>query len=169
MGNRTKKRIKCLTRGLIPADRMREAIPQSELITYYWVELVDSTVITTPRKNILVNILLHHTSALYHVYQAVAPPQPIDNGVTATQYLFRTSHLLVSERRDHFASEEKLNSHCVGSNPLKLCLKPFSMSRTSEATCLSKLFFDLPAAALKLCPQEVVVLPEKPTADYLDD
>ena len=180
--------LSSLTRGLIPAslippevlqkvldglklDRMREAIPRSELMTYYGFELVDSTVITTTGINVLVNIPLHHTSGLYHVYRAVALPQPIDDGVTATQYLFRKSHLLVSERRDHFAevSEEKINSHCVGTNRLKLCLKPFSMSRTSEATCLSSLFFDLPAAALKLCPQEVVVLPEEPTADYLDD
>ena len=140
-------------------------------MTYYGFELVDSTVITTTGINVLVNIPLHLTSGLYHVYRAVALPQPNDDGVTATQYLFRKSHLLVSERRNHFAevSEEKINSHCVGTNRLKSCLKPFSMSRTSEATCLSSLFFDLPAAALKLCPQEVVVLPEEPTADYLDD
>ena len=43
------------------------------------------------------------------------------------------------------------------------------MSRTSEATCQSRLFFDLPAAALKLRLQEVVVLPEEPTADFFDD
>ena len=124
-------------------------------MTYYGFELVDSTVITTTGINVLVNIPLHHTSGLYHVYRAVALPQPINDGVTATQILFRRSHLLVSERRVHFAevSEEKIISHCVGTNRLKLCLKPISMSRTSEATCLSSLFFDLPVAALKLCPR----------------
>ena len=142
-------------------------------MTYYGFELVDSTVITTKGINVLVNIPLHHTSGLYHVYWAVALLQPIDYGVTSTQFFFRKSQLLVSERRDHFAevSEEKTNSHCVGTNCLKFCLKPFSMSRTIrtiETTCLSSFFFDLPSAALKLSPQEVVVLPQEPTADYWD-
>ena len=42
-------------------------------------------------------------------YRAVALPQPIEDGVTATQNFNWESHLLVSERRDHFARvlEEK--------------------------------------------------------------
>ena len=152
-------------------DRMREAIPRSELMTYYGFELVDSTVITATGLNVLVNIPLQQTSGLHHVYRAVAVPQPIDNGVIATKQLFQKTHLLVSETRDHFAEvlEEKPISHFVITYCLKFCLKPLSMSRTSEATCLSSLFFDLPVAALKQCRQEVVVLPEEPTADYLDD
>ena len=82
--------------------------------------------ITTTGINVLVNIPLHHTNGLYHVYRAVALQQTIDDGVTATQYFFRKAHLLFLERRDHSAQvlEEKINSHCVGTNRLKLCLKP---------------------------------------------
>ena len=57
----------------------------------------------------------------------------------------------------------------MGTNRLKLCLKPFFLSRMSEVTCVSSLFFDLPAAVLKLCPQEMVILLEELTADCLDD
>ena len=95
----------------------------------------------------------------------VAVRQPIDNGATATQYNFTRNHLFVSERTDNFAevTVALLISHCSGSNRLKLCLKPLSMS-----TCWSNLFFDLRNSALKLCPQKVV-LPEEPITDYLDD
>ena len=78
-----------LTRGLFPATlippevlkkvldglklyRMREAIPRSELMTYYGFGLVNSTVITTTGTIVLVKIPLHDTSGLYHVYRAVA-------------------------------------------------------------------------------------------------
>ena len=152
-------------------DKMQEAIPRSELMTYYGFELVESTVITKTGLNVLINIPVHYTNGLHRVYRAVAVPQPIDNGATATQYNFARNHLLVSERRDNFAevTEEMLISHCSGSNRLKLCLKPFSMSRSGQATCLSSLFFDLPSSALKLCPHKVVVLPDEPKADYLDN
>ena len=123
-------------------DMMQEAVPRFELLTYYWFELMHSKVITKTGITVLVNIPLHHTSGLYQVYRAVALPQSIDDGVTATQYFFRKSHLLVSEKRDHFAevSEEKINSHCLGTNRLKLCLKSFSMYRTIETNCLTSLF-----------------------------
>ena len=43
------------------------------------------------------------------------------------------------------------------------------MFRSSESSCLASLCFDLPTTALRLCPQEVVVLPETPTATYLEN
>ena len=78
-------------------DRMREAIPRSERTIYCGFELVDSSVITTTGNNVIVNIPLHHTSGLYHVYRAVALPQPIDDGFTATKNLFQKSRLLFVE------------------------------------------------------------------------
>ena len=105
------------------------------------------------------------------MYRAISLPQPADGGTTATQYRFSRTHLLVSERRDNFAevSGDVLAAHCSGSNRLKLCLRPFAMSRSSESLCLASLFFDLPTTALRLWPQEVIVLPETPTATYLED
>ena len=77
----------------------------------------------------------------------------------------------MSERRDNFAevSGKVISARCSGSSRLKLCFRPFAMSRSSESSCLASLFFDLPTNALKFCPQEVIVLPEVPTAVYLDD
>ena len=88
-----------------------------------------------------------------------------------TMELQRKSHFLVSKMRDHFVnvSEKKINLRCLGTSNLKLCLKPFSMSRTSKATCIPSLFFDPHATSLKLCQQEVAVQQEEPTADYIDD
>ena len=180
--------LSSLTRGYIPAtlvppevltsildgiqlDKTQEAIPRTELMTYYGFELVQSTVITGTGINVLINIPVHHTMGLHDVYRATPLPQPANGGSTATQYKFVNTHLLVSERRDNFAEipGEVISAHCSGSNRLKLCFRPFAMSRSSESSCLASLFFDLPTNALKLCPQEVIVLPEIPTATYLDD
>ena len=43
------------------------------------------------------------------------------------------------------------------------------MPRRCQSTCLPSLFFNLQSNALKLCPQEVTVLPEGPLAEYLGD
>ena len=180
--------LSSLTRGYIPAtlvppevltsildgiqlDKMQEAIPRTELMTYYGFELVQSTVITETGINVLINIPAHHTMGLHEVYQAIPLPQPADGGSTATQYKFAHNHLMISERRDNFAevTGEDISAHCSGSSRLKLCFRPFAMSRSSESSCLASLFFNLPTSALKLCPQEVTVLPETPTATYLED
>ena len=180
--------LSSLTRGYIPAtlvppevltiildgiqlDKMQEAIPRNELMTYYGFELVQSTVITETGINVLINIPVHHTMGLHGVYRTTPLPQPANGGSTATQYKFVNTHLLLSERRDNFAevSGEVISAHCSGSSRLKLCFRPFAMSRSSASSCLASLFFDLPTNALKLCPQEVIVLPEIPTAVYLDN
>ena len=71
--------LSALARGFVPAtlvppevltdildgihlDKMQEAIPRAELMTYYAFELVQSTVITETGINVLVNIPVHHTS-----------------------------------------------------------------------------------------------------------
>ena len=177
-----------LARGYIPAtlvppkvlrqvlngrklDRMQEAITRSDLMTYYGFELVESIVLIETAVNVLINVPVHHTNGFHKVYRAVPVPQPIEDGSTATRYSFSRSYIMISQRKDNFAevTEEKLISHCSGSNRLKLCLKPFSMSRSGESTCLSSLFFDLQTSVLKLCAQQVVALPEEPYAEYLDD
>ena len=180
--------LSSLTRGYIPAtlvpsevltkildgihlDKMPVAIPRTELMTYYGFELVQSTVITKTGINVLINIPVHDTMGLHDVYRVIPLPQPANGGSTATQYKFVHTHLLLSERRDNFAevSGEVIAAHCSGSSRLKLCFRPFAMSRSSESSCLASLFFDLPTNALKLCPQGVIVLPETPTALYLED
>ena len=42
------------------------------------------------------------------------------------------------------------------------------MAKSSSATCLSSLFFNLPTSALRLCPHEVEILPDEAAAEYLD-
>ena len=143
--------LSSLTRGYIPAtlvppevlksildgiqlDKMQEAIPRNELMTYYGFELVQSTLITETGINVLINIPVHHTMGLHNVYRTTPLPQPANGGSTATQYKFVNTHLLVSERRDNFAevSGEVISAHCSGSSRLKLCFRPFVMSRSSE-------------------------------------
>ena len=97
---------------------MQEAIPRSDLMTYYGFELVESTVLTETAVNVLINVPVHHTNGFHKVYRAVPVPQPIEDASTATRYSFSRSYLLISERKDNFAevTEEKLISHCSGSN-----------------------------------------------------
>ena len=152
-------------------DTQKEAIPRNDLMTYYGFELVESTIATHNSLNILLNIPVHHTNGFHRVYRAVPIPQPIANGSTATKYRFNKNYLLVSEYNNNFAevTEGKMNSHCRGSSRLLLCMKPFPMARSSSATCLSSLFFNLPTSALRLCPHEVEILPDEAAAEYLDD
>ena len=148
-----------------------ESIPREEFMTYFNFELVSATVIYKQGLNVHLNIPVHHTSGYHQVYRAIPIPQPIGDGPTATRYRFDRTILLASKLRDSFAeiSETKLHSHCRGSSRLKLCLKPFATSRSSASTCLSSLFSGLEVGALKLCPQEVIILPEEPIAEYLED
>ena len=98
--------LSSLTRGLIPAtlippevlqkvfdclklDRIREAIPRSELMSYFGFKLMDSTVKTASRITVIVNIPLHHTCGwVVPCLPSCGVTQPIDVGVTATQYYF---------------------------------------------------------------------------------
>ena len=148
-----------------------ESIPREEFMTYFNFELVSATVISKQGLNVHLNIPVHHTSGYHQVYRAIPIPQPIGDGPTATRYRFDRTILLASKLRDNFAEicETKLHSHCRGSSRLKLCLKPFATSRSSASTCLSSLFSGLEVGALKLCPQEVIILPEEPIAEYLED
>ena len=155
----------------IQVDGMQEAIPRTELSAYYGFELVENVVLTDESINVLLNIPMHFASGAYRVYKAVAIPQPIDDGNTATRYIFKQNQFLQSNRRDSFAeaTEQQLTTHCQGTSRLRLCLRPVAMSRSSKSSCLASLFFNLQNTALKLCPQEVVALPEEPVAEYLGD
>ena len=66
-------------------------------------------------------------------------------------------------------SGDIIAAHCRGNSCLKLCFRPFAMSRSSESSCLANLYFNLPTTALKLCTQEVLVLPETLSAIYFED
>ena len=66
-------------------------------------------------------------------------------------------------------TEQELSTHCWGSHRLCLCKEPFSTTKSQKTTCLTGLYFDLPATVLKLCAQEVVALPQHPQALYLFD
>ena len=66
-------------------------------------------------------------------------------------------------------TEQELSTHCWGSHWLRLCKQPFSTSKSQRTTCLTGLFFNIPATVLKLCAQEVVALPQHPQALFLFD
>ena len=61
-------------------DTQNESIPRHDLMTYYGFELVESTIVTHNRLNILLNFPVHHTNGFHRVYRAVPIPQPIANG-----------------------------------------------------------------------------------------
>ena len=66
-------------------------------------------------------------------------------------------------------TEQELSTHCWGSHRLRLCKQPFSTTQLQKTTCLTGLYFNLPATVLKLCAQEFVALPQHPQALYLFD
>ena len=66
-------------------------------------------------------------------------------------------------------TKQELSTNCWGSHRLRLCKKPFSTTKSQKTTCLTVLYFNLPATVLKLCAQEVVALPQHPQALYLFD
>ena len=97
-----------LVRGYIPAkleptvilrkflnglnfDRVQEAIPRSDLETYYGFGTIESTVFKEKALNILINVPVHHTNGFHKVYRAIPSPQPIEDDSTATRYLLSRS------------------------------------------------------------------------------
>ena len=132
------ERLLKMLEGLQLRD-VHESIPRKDFLTYYNFELVSATVFTENGLNIQLNIPVHHTNGYHNVYRAIAVPQPIDDGPTATRYSLDRTVLLVSRRKDSFAeiSEGVLHSHCRGSSRFRLCMKPFATSRSSASTCLS--------------------------------
>ena len=93
-------------------DTLKEAIPRHDLMMYYRLELVESTVVTPNSLNISLNIPAHYTKRFPCVYRLLPIPQPIANGSTATKYRYDTNYLFVLEYNNNFAevTEEKMNS-----------------------------------------------------------
>ena len=108
---------------------------------------------------------------VHEVYRATPVPQPIPNTEMATQYQLSKTHLLRSWDKTNFAevSEQELSTHCWGSHRRRLCKQPFSTTKSQKTSCLTGLFFNLPATVLNLCAQEVVAFPQHPQAVYLYD
>ena len=90
---------------------------------------------------VFVNTPLPHTSGLKDIYRPVALPQPVVDIATARPCLFRKFNRLVSEKSYLFDEYQngKL-SQFVGTDRLKLSLKPFFMYKPSASTCLSSFF-----------------------------
>ena len=116
-------------------------------------------------------IPLNSGHGIHEVFRATPIPQPIPNTERATQYQLSKTHLLMSWDKTNFAevTEQELSTYCWGSHCLRLCKQPFSTTRSPKTTCLTGLFFNLPATVLKLCAQEVIALPQHPQALYLYD
>ena len=187
-GNILDDALASLTKGFIPAtlvppeallnllnnirvDGMQEAIPRAELSAYYGFELVQNVVMTESTINVLINMPMHCAGGLYLVYKAVLIPQPIVEGTTVTRYVFKQNQFLQSERKDSFAeaTEQELSTHCQATSRLILGLLTVAVLRSCKSSCLASHFFNLQSDALKMCPQEVTVLPEWPLAEYLGD
>ena len=105
------------------------------------------------------------------VFQATPILQPIPQTESATQYHLLNTHIFMSWDKTIFAevTEQELSTHCWGSHRLRLYKQPFSTTKSQKTTCLTGLYFSLPATVLKLCAQEVVALPQQPQALYLFD
>ena len=180
-GTKLDDALASLTKGFIPAtlvppeallkllniirvDGMQEAIPRAELSAFYGFELVENVVMTESTINLLINMPMHYAGGLYRVYKAMLIPQPIDEGTTVTRYVFEQNQFLQSERKDSFAeaTEQELGTHCQGTSRLRLGLLPVAMLRSSKSSCLASFFFNLQSRsdALRMCPQEVTVLPK---------
>ena len=150
---------------------LNEAIPRKLIAAYYSFEIVRDAYVTNDGLHMLLEIPMYAGHGIHEVYRATAIPQPIPNTERATQYQLAKTHFLMSWDKTNFAEvlEQELSTHCWGSHRLRLCKQPFSTTKSQKTTCLTGLFFNLPATVLKLCAQEVVALPQHPQAIYLYD
>ena len=121
--------------------------------------------------HLLIEIPLHTGHGVHDVFRATPVPQPIPQTERATQYHLSKTHLLMSWDKTNFAkvTEQEHSTHCWGSHRQRLCKQPFSTTKPQKTTCLTGLYFNLPATVLKLCAQEVVALPQHPQALYFFD
>ena len=129
-----------------------EAIPRSHVAAYYTFELVKDAYVSENGLHILIEIPLYVSNGLHRVFRATAIPQPIKCTQRATVYELEKTHIRVSWDKSNFAEvhEEQLSTHCRGSQRLRLCKQPFATSRSQKTTCLTGLYFNLPATVLKL-------------------
>ena len=150
---------------------LNEAIPRKLIAAYYTFEVVRDAYVSDEGLHLLIEIPLYTGHGVHDVFRATPIPQPIPHTERATQYQLTKTHLLMSWDKTNFAevTEQELSTHCWGSHRLRLCKQPFSTTKSQKTTCLTGLYFNLPATVLRLCPQEVVALPQHPQALYLFD
>ena len=150
---------------------LTEAIPRILIAAYYVFEVVRDAYISDEGLHLLIEIPLYTGHGVHDVFRATPIPQPIPQTERATHYYLSRTHLLMSWDKTNFAevTEQELSTHCWGSHRLRLCKQPFSTTKSQKTTCLTGLYFNLPASVLKLDAQEVVALPQHPQALYLFD
>ena len=144
---------------------LNEAIPRKLIAAYYSFEVVRDAYISDEGLHLLIEIPLYTGHGGHDVFRATPIPQPIPQTERATQYHMSKTHLLMSRDKTNFAevTEQELSTHCWP------CKQPFSTAKSQKTTCLTGLYFNLPATVLKLCAQEFVALPQHPQALYLFD
>ena len=150
---------------------LNEAIPRKLIAAYYTFEVVRGAYISDEGLHLLIEIPLYTGHGVHDVFQATPIPQPIPQAERATQYHLSKTHLLMSRDKVNFAevTKQELSTHCWGLHRLPLCKQPFSTTKSQKMTCLTGLYFNLPATVLQLRAQEVVALPQHPQALYLFD
>ena len=160
-----------LTASLLPPPQIRDIvskieqtgwfppISKSEMSEYYELELVKSAEITSKVITIELEIQFHHTYAEYQVYRTVAIPQPLNSRKTATVYGFNKVYFFVSPRQDFFGELDRSDLvKCHGTDGLRFCKNPFSLTRSAKSPCLRSLFFDQKTDAKKLWAFRAAIL-----------
>ena len=150
---------------------LSEAILKKQIAAYNTFEVVRDAYISDEGLHLLIEIPLYTGHGVHDVFRATPFPKPIPQTERATQYHLSKTHLLMSWDKTNFAevTELELSTHCWDSHRLRLCKQPFSTTKSQKTTCLTGLYFNLPATVLKLCAHEVVALPQHPQALYLFD
>ena len=107
-------------------------------------------------------------SPIYKAFKEMPLPQPIENSTTASVLVPERYLLVVSEAETNFAEvDEAQILSCQCSKRLRLCEKPFSMTKNQQTVCLVSLCFVHKAAVLQTCKFDIIHLPIMPTATYL--
>ena len=148
---------------------LNEANPRELIAAYYTFEVVRDAYISDEGLHLLIEIPLYMGHGVHDVFRATPIPQSIPQTERAPQYHLSKTHLLMSWDKTNFAevTEQEPSTHCWNSHRLRHCKQPFSTTKSQKTTCLSGLYFNLPATVLKLCAQEVVALPQHPQKDTL--
>ena len=142
---------------------MNEAIPRKLTAACYTTEVVRVACILDEGLHLLIEIPLYTGHAVHDAFRATPVPKPILQGERATQYHLSKTHLLMSWDRTNFAevTDPEFSTQYWVWQRLRLRKQPFSTTETQKTTCLTGLYFNIPASVVKLCAQEVA-LPQNP-------
>ena len=158
---------KVATEQLKARDRLTLAIPMDELLAYYEARLLLDVLTLEDGLLMTMSIPLASRQTVFTVYKAIVVPMPQSDEADAIRWRTETEYIAVSEdlRETALVTNEQLQK-CIGSTKYKICHETMA-TETSDASCLSTLYFGNVMDAIEVCETEAVPPPLKEKAPNL--